>query len=274
MSLTRADVSPDMEELVDRAIHRAAAQFLVRRLVATPVTPNQITVLACLVGVAASVLIVSGLEHPWLYAAGGAALLLSCILDCVDGQLARARNQQSALGRILDGISDYLVGISVFTAMTYVAVVHSGTNLTWIVGALAGLSIIAHAAIFDAKKIQYLECLGLAVPEEPISALLTRQKAARGSEAFLLAVYAFYRRTQSVGVTEISARDPLQFWQANRGRMRAWTYLGSGTHFFALYCAAVIAVAWPGAFIACALLYVVPMNILYVWLMAQGWKAV
>jgi phosphatidylglycerophosphate synthase len=269
-------VSSDLEEAVDKFIHRPAAQILVRHLVATRITPNQITILSGLVGVVAGVLMVRGADRPSVAALGGFALLVSCILDCADGQLARSRNTQSPLGMILDGVTDNVVGTAVFVAMSYNAVVYAESEWVWLLGVTAGVSIAAHVWVFDAKKKQYLELLGLAAPEEPIAAVKERQQQARADgrhlEAFLWSAFVFFRSAQSVGVTAATARDPMQFWQQNRRRMRAWTMLGSGTHFFLLYFAAALYVFWPPAFLACALFYVVPMNLLYVWLVAGNWK--
>lgn len=51
----------EAEELVDEYFHRPPARIVVRFLARTPITPNQVTLLSGLVGVAAGVLV--GLER-------------------------------------------------------------------------------------------------------------------------------------------------------------------------------------------------------------------
>ena len=48
---------PEVEELVDEYFHRPIARRLVDLLVHTPITPNQVTLVAAFVGVAAGVVL-------------------------------------------------------------------------------------------------------------------------------------------------------------------------------------------------------------------------
>ncbi|WP_078856990.1 CDP-alcohol phosphatidyltransferase family protein [Streptomyces sp. NBRC 109706] len=77
-----------------------------RHLVNTRVTPNQLTYLMVLAGVAAG----AALLIPGLVGAVLAALLIQLylLLDCVDGEVARWRGQTSITGVYLDRIGHYL----------------------------------------------------------------------------------------------------------------------------------------------------------------------
>jgi phosphatidylglycerophosphate synthase len=269
----------DIQEPLSRFLHRPPGRWLAQRLVATPVTPIHVTILAGIVGVAAGVLLILGADKPWLRVAGGIALLISCMLDCADGELARARGRYSMIGMILDGVTDNIVGTAVFLGMAYDIVVYSGQPWSWLLGIAAGLSAAAHAWVYDLKKKQYLNCLGLARPEEiqPVSHLVSQLRQARRerhwAEAFLLGAFIFFRSAQSIGMSDAAARDPLQFRNANRGRMRAWSFMGASTHFFLLYVAALISSVWPPAFVACALVCAVGLNVLWVFLLFDNWAA-
>ena len=70
----------------------------------TPVSPNVITILRGLTGIAAGVLFALGLKQ-FLFI-GGIILFVSIIFDCADGQLARLRGTHSKFGTIIDSISD------------------------------------------------------------------------------------------------------------------------------------------------------------------------
>lgn len=276
-AVPREIASQDPEEALAKYIHRPPGRLLVRYLVHTSVTPIQVTVMAGIFGIIAGVLLVAGAYNPPLRVAAGVALLISCILDCTDGELARARKRYSLVGMMLDGLTDNVVGTSVFLGMAYNVVVYTGNPWMWLLGIAAGLSAAAHVWVFDAKKKQYLYCLGLAHPQEiqPVSALREQRRQAQvkgeGLEAFLLGAYIFFRQTQRLGVSSAEAVDPVRFWQANRHRMRAWIFMGSSAHFFLLYVAAIISPFWPPALLACVLMYTVVMNAYFIWLVSNQW---
>ncbi len=71
------------------------------------VTPNQVTVFAILVGLAAGY--VASLGGYAAIAIAGVMFQLNSILDSVDGELARLRVQYSKLGQWLDNVSDEIV---------------------------------------------------------------------------------------------------------------------------------------------------------------------
>ncbi len=85
---------------------RKASPYLTRQLIRTPITPNGVTWLMILSGVAAAgVLALPGV----LAAAGAAALIqLQILLDCSDGELARWRNVRSPTGVYLDRVGHWV----------------------------------------------------------------------------------------------------------------------------------------------------------------------
>ncbi len=97
--------------LVDRRLSRPVTRWLL----GWPVTPSQVTVASLalgLVGAAGLATVSYGAR-----VAGVLALVASIVLDCVDGELARARLQQSAAGARLDLVGDYVVHLAVFTGL-------------------------------------------------------------------------------------------------------------------------------------------------------------
>lgn len=97
--------------LIDRRLSRPVTRLLLR----LPLTPSHITVLSVLVGLAGA----AGLATV-SYAGrllGVLGLIASIVLDCVDGEVARARFQQSAAGARLDVIGDYAVHLAVFLGL-------------------------------------------------------------------------------------------------------------------------------------------------------------
>ena len=92
---------------------------LARRLVAplrhSWVTPNHLTTLRMLVGLAAAAAFVPG-AYAWSNA-GAALLVVSNFLDHCDGELARLSGKSSRAGHVYDLASDALVTVVVFIAM-------------------------------------------------------------------------------------------------------------------------------------------------------------
>jgi phosphatidylglycerophosphate synthase len=89
---------------VNRYLNRPPASLIVRALLRTRVTPNQVTVAAFFIGLAGAFAFSRG--TPALFAVGGILAELSSIVDCADGMLARARGQMSEYGAYLDLILD------------------------------------------------------------------------------------------------------------------------------------------------------------------------
>lgn len=165
----------------------------------------------------------------WLLAAG--LLFVSMVLDCADGQLARARREVTPLGRILDGVADVLVIVPFYGIMA--AGVFQMFGGVWLaVTVVAGFSFWAHTIIHDKMKGIY----GVAGRgQASAGARITRtpQAGAHGThhlQQFLTAVYALFLRVQE-------ALMPAGRFQVvpDRATMRGARLLGLGTHTFVLY---------------------------------------
>jgi len=101
----------DLAEPVNIYIHDPIAKRFVAVLKNTAITPNQVTYLSVLVGFASGY---SFSQGSWICSVmGGLLLELTLILDCVDGQLARAKNMASDWGRLIDGIAGYFAYLAV-----------------------------------------------------------------------------------------------------------------------------------------------------------------
>lgn len=76
------------------------ARVLVKPLVSSPVTPNQLTVFTIVLALTGAGLLASGVEHLMNWGAG--LFVLSRFLDHFDGELARQKGMTSKLGYYLD----------------------------------------------------------------------------------------------------------------------------------------------------------------------------
>jgi len=88
-------------------------------------SPNRITFLSLLTGIAASALIVLGGGMNFLVAA--ALIQFSHVLDCMDGQMAKYRGTPSRFGDYFDKVTDQLQVFVWFAALAYAAYVQTGS---------------------------------------------------------------------------------------------------------------------------------------------------
>jgi phosphatidylglycerophosphate synthase len=97
--------------LIDRRLSRPVTRLLLR----TSLTPSQVTLLS----IAAGLLGAAGLASTSYgrRLAGVLLLVLSTVFDCVDGELARVRLEQSVGGARLDIAGDYAVHLAVFVGL-------------------------------------------------------------------------------------------------------------------------------------------------------------
>ena len=107
-----ASLTSSSDGLVDRFFNRPVGRLLSKVLVHTPVSPNQVSIASILIGVASG----------WFFGAGqflfGAIVLqISAIVDCIDGDLARALFKQSFVGKWLDLAGDQVVHFAVFAGI-------------------------------------------------------------------------------------------------------------------------------------------------------------
>jgi hypothetical protein len=193
--------SRDVEDPVNLWLHRPLAYAFCWLIHRTPITPNQVTLLAVSLGLAAALCWVDGAPTAMVW--GGALLWASAIMDGADGILARAKRMQSAFGRALDGSADMIVGLATVLACIYHLVV-SGTPV-WLM-ALAVFALgttVIELNLYDFYKELHLRMTRLQRGGEGDSAVAVER--ARQSEAvrngpwytrLSMQVYADYARFQ------------------------------------------------------------------------------
>jgi phosphatidylglycerophosphate synthase len=124
------------DELINTYLLRPLAGLIVALLYRTPVTPNQVTLASIIAGLIAALLYLG--QDATSVAIAGLMVTLKDVLDSADGQLARAKNQYSRIGRFLDSIGDFVVDLAVFAAIGW-SLYHS-TGSFWLPAlALLGL---------------------------------------------------------------------------------------------------------------------------------------
>ena len=107
-----ASLASPLDGLVDRLINRPLGRPLSKLLVHTRISPNQVSLASILIGLASAWFFLRG-----YFVVGALVFQLSAIIDCVDGDLARALHKQSRLGKWLDLGGDQVVHVAVFAAL-------------------------------------------------------------------------------------------------------------------------------------------------------------
>lgn len=193
----------EVEEPIDVWIHRPLAYLLAKALMPTPVSPNAVTVISILFGIAGGIALLSSFPHHMLV--GGLCIFASAVFDCADGQLARMRGTSSLLGRMLDGSADLIVSVVAVGGGTYV--VWSKFNDTPWMGALALLLCVLtavtgsfHTGMYDHYKNVFLRLTNAKYQEaEDYETALARFRERQDAPLFVRLAwypYLFYVKSQ------------------------------------------------------------------------------
>jgi len=142
-----------LEGFVDRHFNRKCSKWITQCLLATPLTPNGVTILATAVGLLAAMAFAVG-----GYAAGivGALLFqLSAILDCCDGEVARLKFLESPFGEQLDVALDNLVHLGLYAGMAWAAFKSGWGPVALFLGGLAAVgNMAAFVVVQKATRIK------------------------------------------------------------------------------------------------------------------------
>jgi phosphatidylglycerophosphate synthase len=101
----------------------------------TPITANQISVVLVALGLYSGWLF--SLGHYWTGVFGGMISLAACILDGSDGEIARLKYQESALGCWIETFGDYSYYVATFIGLTAGAVRQTAWEMFYWLGVIA-----------------------------------------------------------------------------------------------------------------------------------------
>ncbi|MGZ5503777.1 MAG: CDP-alcohol phosphatidyltransferase family protein [Chthoniobacterales bacterium] len=152
-ALERSYKAREVEGALDLIFYRPLGLQLAKIFAALRMTPDQVTILSTLAGVAAG--------HLYFYQAlslnivGMFLHVMSNLLDNVDGQLARLTSRQSESGKIIDGIGDHIVFVSVYFHLCLRAVMAGGSEWLWLIAFAAGFSHFVQSAAAEFCRDAY-----------------------------------------------------------------------------------------------------------------------
>lgn len=226
---------PEVEEIFDLIFYRPLAFVFVKTIYKFPVTPNQITLLSMIIGLLAAWQFSLGTTEAMIIA--GLFLIISNILDCVDGQLARLQKSGTLLGRVIDGIADYIVGVAIFVSIG-IGLSAQGF-VSWLMVIFTGASSALHAMFFDHYQSEFISVVRAEknFPEKEIEQFTTEVQLMRsnnrgGVKILLLALYLRYlafQRNASIK-SEAHYYIPDIYRKENSLMIRLWSFLGPTTN--------------------------------------------
>jgi phosphatidylglycerophosphate synthase len=117
------------------------ARRLVTPLIGTPITPNHLTTLRLLIGIAGAYYLSVG--SFWSCSVGALLIALSNFVDHTDGELARISGQSSKIGHFYDLACDSVVTVLLFVGLGFYVSVHHPSMIVpaeWL-GAIAGVAV-------------------------------------------------------------------------------------------------------------------------------------
>jgi phosphatidylglycerophosphate synthase len=234
----------EMESVLDLFFFRPFAFIFMKMFYHTPLTPNHVSYLSMLTGLASGYYFAKGTKHGFVI--GGTLILLSQILDCSDGMLARFKKNGTKTGRIIDGLTDYVTSIAAFIGIG-IGLSKFGFNEVgsvnispWTYVVITGISFVLHAIYVDKYRNQY-ETYGFGKSLDPATQITEFQKeleylkSTKGSkfDIIIISIYLFYTNLQGTKEkTEKLSINPNDYKSANRYTIKIWNLIGPSEHIF------------------------------------------
>ncbi len=228
------------DETLTLYILRPIAFIFVKLFYPTSITPNQVSLMTTITGIMSAYFFSRGDVISFVIA--GLLYFLAMVLDCVDGMIARLKNNGTAVGRIIDGVSDYIVGTSVYIGMG----IGFGKGLInvkflpfsyWWFLIIAAISHIVHAMLVDYYRSEFM-AHGLGKQKstweekKKFSDELKKIKHQKNKlfEKILIAVYLGYSHLQlfkiDTGMNTKEEYNKLAYFKSNKLLIRLWFWIG------------------------------------------------
>ncbi|MBX2990809.1 MAG: CDP-alcohol phosphatidyltransferase family protein [Bacteroidetes bacterium] len=224
----------EAEEILDLMLYRPIAFILVKLIYRLPITPNQVTYAALIAGLIAAFEFGQGTANGFIW--GAIWYAIANVLDCGDGMLARLQKSGTPLGRIVDGIVDWVSSVAIFFGLGLGLSAYYGQPLLWLLAFAAGMLSGYHAMMFDKRQQEYISTVRgernfIDRESEKINAELniTTNPVRR----LFLSAYRWYLTVQEGSRerhVELPHYPPQLYRSYNKSIMRWWTFLGPTTN--------------------------------------------
>ena len=138
----RRPMAGSLDGPVSRYLNRRVSVPVASLLTRTPLTPNQVSVIAALIAASAAALLALGRNIE-----AGVLIQASSIVDGVDGDLARAKAMATRFGGAFDAVLDRYADAAVVAGMAWYAHEHEGWPQPALVGlvAVVGFLLVSYS---------------------------------------------------------------------------------------------------------------------------------
>ena len=143
----------EIEEVTNRTLIHPLASRLTPRLASLRISPNAVSLAGMSCGLLAGVAYYH-YRQPAFAAAGFLLMVMWHVLDGADGQLARLTHSQSQIGKVLDGVCDYVTFMAVYTGLALATQRQVG-SWVWAIAIIAGLCHALQSAAYEAQRQDY-----------------------------------------------------------------------------------------------------------------------
>jgi phosphatidylglycerophosphate synthase len=227
----------EIEEFFDLVFYRPLALLIVKVVYPTNITPNQLTITAIFIGLASGCMYATGLPHAGVY--GAILFMLYNIFDCSDGQLARLKKNGTHVGRIIDGIADYISTAAVFVGLGIGYYDHSYSHkLWWLLLIIAAASNVVQSALVDYYRNRFLDYVlqRKSTFEEEMESFREEYKSLEGKknvwlDRWIIRSYFRYSALQEKLTTKkrnekLFKATPEEYYKKNKLTARLWVNIG------------------------------------------------
>lgn len=133
--LLYSKLNKDTDGPVSKILNRPLSIRISKLLLKTSITPNQISILSFIIGMAGASLFFLG-EYFYLIL-GGILVHIHSVVDGCDGEVARFKLRQTKYGGWLDSVLDRYVDAAIILGLTYGYWSINNDSLIWIIGFVA-----------------------------------------------------------------------------------------------------------------------------------------
>jgi len=238
------------DETLTLYILRPIAFIFVKLFYPTSITPNQVSLMTTITGIISAYFFSRGDAVSFVIA--GSLYFFALVLDCVDGMIARLKNNGTAVGRIIDGVSDYIVGTTVYIGMGigfgkgYIDLEFLPFSYWWFL-AIAAVSHIVHAMLVDYYRAEFMaHGLGKQTStweeKKKFTDELNKIKNQKNKlfEKVLIALYLGYSRLQLFKMKEQELYDSKSYFKSNQLLIRLWFWIGPTASAFVIMISAFL----------------------------------
>lgn len=227
----------EVEEVIDLIFYRPLAFLLVISVYNTKIKPDHLTLTAIIMGLAGGFFYSFGLHSTCIL--GASFYLLFNIFDCSDGQLARLKRNGTPVGRLLDGMADYIATIAIYAG---IAIGYSNSpgqpSSMLILLSLVGISIIIQEALVDYYRTRFLDIVlkrkntfNEGIEEYRKEFVILKNQKGKWFEKIIIFIYLTYSKIQKYLIARrkrgISCNTTSEdYFKKNRLIIRFWVFMG------------------------------------------------